>query len=90
VGGGPGQPFFAAARYAVGRPTPDPPEWRIERAIKRATAAGVDWWVWRIATHEQMKDGLADVVERYTFAMLYEAQVYADFLDEIRPEPEER
>ena len=90
MGGGSLQPFFAAARYHVDRPVPDEPDWRIKRAIERATAAGVDWWTWRVVLSDSIPDGLADVRQRWTFADLYEAQVMLDFVDETRPEPEER
>lgn len=74
----------------IERPAPEEPGWRAKRAIERAsTRYGVDWWVWRIVTSTYMKDGLADIRERWPFVDLFEAQVMLDTIEECKPEPEE-
>ena len=73
----------------IERPAPPEPDWRAKRAIDNAsTRYGVDWWVWRIVISPDMKDGLADIRERWPFSDLFEAQVMLDTIEECKPEPE--
>lgn len=86
-GGGEGEPPFSAARYVL---TPSTEAKRASirerRALERATARGVDWWLWRPVVAPQLPDGLADV-RRWSFVDLYQAHLVLDTLEALKPEP---
>lgn len=87
--GGAGQPFFAGAAYLAERNRQPPPalSWRLQRASGAAVAVGVDWWVWRLATSEHIRDSYADIMERWTFADALHGHHVVDFYEAGRPDP---
>lgn len=60
----------------------------MKRAVEgAATDYAVDWWVWRIAVSERIKDSLTEI-RRWSFVDLFEAHVVLDVLEEIQEKQE--
>ena len=47
----------------------------------------VDWWAHRIASSQYYSDGLADVLDRWTMPMVFEAHALLDVIDAAREKP---
>jgi hypothetical protein len=57
--------------------------------IRRAAQRGVDWFVWRVVTHERVPDGLAAIRE-WSFADLVDAHHALDAIEALEPRAVER